>query len=92
LTHPEQVCGAASSPCTAFAEACSVSIEIHLVINAKDESRDWGSLLTSVVGRHPRRLELRRLYAGRLTPVRVNVADQAALRLPLLPGDQILWD
>jgi len=92
LTHPEQVCGTASTHCTAFPEACSVSIEMHLVVNGKNDSRDWGSLLTSVVGRHPRHLELRRLYAGRLTRVKVDVADQAALRLPLLPGDHIVWN
>ncbi len=92
LTDPEDICGAASTHCTAFPEACSVSIEIHLVVNGKSESRDWGSLLSSVVGQHPRHLELRRLYAGRLTPVIIDTADQAALRLPLLPGDHILWN
>jgi len=90
--QPEQVCSAGSAHCAAFPEACTVSIEMRLVVNGKNESRDWGSLLTSVVGQHPRRLELRRLYDGRLTPVKINAADQAALRLPLLPEDHIIWN
>jgi hypothetical protein len=41
---------------------------------------------------HPRKLQLLRLHDGRLTPVRIDVADPNALRLPLLPGDRVDWE
>jgi hypothetical protein len=92
LDHPETVCGDGSTHCTAFPEACSVSVEMQIVVNGKTNSFVWGSLLSSVVGDHPQHLELRRLYARRLIPVEINLRDTDALRLPLLPGDHITWN
>ncbi len=92
LNHPETVCNKASTHCTAFPEACSVSIEMQVVINGKPISLLWGSKLASVVGDHPQHLELKRFYAGRLTPVQINPRDADALHLPLLPGDHISWN
>ena len=92
LKRPEEICGDVRADCTAFPEACSVSIEMKIVVNGKTDSVDWGSLLPSVVGEHPRHLQMRRLYAGRLVPVEINFSDRNALRLPLLPGDHIAWD
>lgn len=90
LTEPESVCGGQSIHCTIFPEACTVSIEIKIVVNGAPRTVVWGSRLASVA-RRPRHVELLRPYAGRLTPVHLDAADPKALRLPLLPGDRINW-
>jgi len=87
----DAVCDGASPHCAAFPEACTVAIEIRVVVNGAARSMLWGSLLDSVA-MHPRKLQLLRLHDGRLTPVRIDVADPNALRLPLLPGDRVDWE
>ena len=89
LDQPEVFCDAKSSHCAAFPEACSVSVEMKLVVNGRDETLVWGSRLVSVVGEHPQQVEMKRLYAGRLRLVEIKQRDAGALRLPLLPGDHI---
>jgi hypothetical protein len=91
LDHPESLCGSASTHCASFPEACSVSVEMLVTVNRKDSAIVWGSVLESVTGQHPRTVQLKRRYQGRLVPVQIKHADAAALRLPLLPGDQIKW-
>ncbi|HWF46288.1 MAG TPA: hypothetical protein VG168_04730 [Bryobacteraceae bacterium] len=91
LDQAETVCSAASPHCTVFPEACSVSVEMRIVVNGKPQTVFWGSLLASIAAR-PHHLEMRRLYAGRLRPVKINFRDPGALRLPLLPGDEITWN
>lgn len=91
LRNPETVCTEDSTHCTVFPEACSVSVEIKIVVNAKPQVIVWGRLLSSVVTDHPAHVEVKRLYRGRLTAVKLDPHDTNALRLPLLPGDQITW-
>lgn len=91
LARPEAVCNDRSTHCTVFPEACSVSIEMNIVVNGKPRTVFWGSVLASVV-ESPRHLELLRLSAGRLLPVEIDSQDPNALRLPLLPGDHINWE
>ena len=91
LRDPGTVCNATSTHCTVFPEACSVSVEIVIVVNDKPETVVWSSVLESVAD-HPHHLEIKRLYAGRLLPIKINPRDPNALRLPLLPGDHINWD
>lgn len=91
LSDPESVCDAASTHCTVFPEACSVSVEMRIVVNGKPQSALWGSRLASIAA-NPQHLEMKRLYAGRLTAVKIDPQDPTALRLPLLPGDQINWN
>jgi hypothetical protein len=91
LTAPDSVCGAQSPHCTVFPEACSVSLEMEIVVNGAASTVSWGSLLSSIA-EHPHHLELSRMYAGRLVPVQMNANDPAALRLPLLPGDHVSWN
>ena len=86
LTNPESVCGERSRNCTVFPEACSVSIEMEIIVNGKARNVIWGSLLSEVVGSH-HLVELSRIYNGRLLPVKIDAGDVEALRLPLLPGD-----
>ena len=91
LAQPEAVCHAASIHCTVFPEACSVSVEMRIVVNGQPQTVGWGSLLAGITN-HPQHLQVKRLYAGRLTPLQINPRDPSALRLPLLPGDQIIWN
>lgn len=87
---PDSVCGGHSAHCVAFPEACSVSIEMNIVVNGKPQTVLWGSSLGSIAA-HPREVTLRREYEGRLTPIALDSRDPNALRLPLLPGDHIEW-
>ena len=91
LTQPESICDGRSVHCTVFPEACSVAAEIEIVVNGAPRNVAWGSLLASVAAR-PRHIELLRIHSGRLTPVEIDPSDSNALRLPLLPGDQITWE
>lgn len=90
LTEPDSVCDGVSTHCTAFPEACSVSLEIEIVVNGAPRSVPWTSVLADVVERH-RRVELFRPYTGRLAPVEIDPTDPSAFRLPLLPGDRVKW-
>jgi len=89
LINGEEVCSQHTDACTVFPEACSVSVEMKIVVNGKSQSVLWGSRLADVVkGQH--HFEMKRLYAGRLTPVAINTNDPRELKLPLLPGDHLL--
>jgi hypothetical protein len=90
-TDPDAVCDGQSPHCAIFPEACTVALEIEIVVNGATRTVVWGSLLENVAT-HPRKLALLRLHAGRLTPVEVDAGDPNALRLPLLPGDRIEWE
>ncbi len=91
LSHPETVCSQRSAHCIAFPEACSVSVEMKVFVNNTPESVLWGSTLASIA-KQPRHLEMKRLYAGQLRPVRIDANDPGSLLLPLLPGDRITWN
>jgi hypothetical protein len=91
LADPETVCTEGSIHCTVFPEACSVSVEMKVVLNGKPEVVFWGSQLLSALPQTVHHLEMKRLYQGRLTPVKLDVGDSDALRLPLLPGDEVSW-
>lgn len=88
ITNAEAVCNATSVHCTVFPEACSVSVEMRIVVNGKPQTAVWGSTLESVAD-HPHELHMKRLYDGQLRPVRVDAHKPGSLRLPLLPGDEI---
>ena len=90
LSEPDSVCGPASANCTVFPEACSVSAEMEIVVNAVPKVVLWGSSLASVAT-NPQQVTLRRFYEGKLRPIEIDPRDKEALRLPLLPGDQLRW-
>jgi len=92
LADPDSVCGDdRSAHCTVFPEACSVSLEMQIIVNGAPRTVLWGSLLLSVAA-HPSHVQLLRLHRERLTPVEVDPADPNDLRLPLLPGDRVSWE
>lgn len=92
LSDPETVGSKGSPHCTAFPEACSVSVAMNIVVNGKSQLTDWGTLLSSVVTRPPQHLEVKRFYRGHLTNVKIDRQDAIELGLPLLPGDHIDWN
>lgn len=91
ISDPDSVCSGESASCTAFPEACSVSLEMEIVINGLPRNVLWRTILSDAVN-HSQRLKLFRIYNGRLTPVRINASDAGALKLPLLPGDHVTWN
>ena len=92
LADPDSVCGDdGGAHCSVFPEACSVSLEMQIVVNGAPRTVLWGSLLLSVAA-HPRSVELLRWHHGRLTAVEIEPADANDLRLPLLPGDRVSWE
>jgi len=90
MSEPDSVCGDPSSQCTVFPEACTVSLEIAVIVNSAHRTVSWGSTLADFSDNH-RRVELFRRYQNELAPVEVDTRDHEALRVPLLPGDVIKW-
>jgi hypothetical protein len=90
LADPDSVCGSGQVQCAVFPEACTVSIEMEITVNGAPRTIPLGSLLQSVAVA-PQQVTVLRRYAGRLTPVQMDAGDAGALRLPLLPGDQVDW-
>lgn len=91
LSHPEAVWSQRSAHYIVFPEACSVSVEMKVIVNGKPESVLWRTMLKSIV-KQPRHMEMKRLYKGELKPVRIDAQDPKSLLLPLLPGDRIAWN
>jgi hypothetical protein len=91
LVDPESVCTKGSIHCTVFPQACSVSVEMKVVLNGKPQIVFWGSQLLGIVPQPLHHLEMKRVYRGRLTPVKIDLRDSDALRLPVLPGDELSW-
>jgi hypothetical protein len=90
LRDPESTCAGAQTHCTVFPEACTVSLEMEIIVNGTPKTTIWGSTVANVAA-HPSSIELLRRHAGRFTPVALDSADPQALRLPLLPGDRLTW-
>ena len=88
---PEAACRKSTERCTVFPEACSVSVEMKIVVNARAQTITWGSLLSSIVTAPPKQLRMQRLSGRRLVGVKLDLRDQNQLRLPLLPDDHIEW-
>jgi hypothetical protein len=91
LLNPEAVCSDHAAHCTVFPDACSVSVEMKVIVNGKPTSVFWGSSLGSIA-KQPLHLEMKRLYGPELRPVRIDEKDPKSLLLPLLPGDRIAWN
>jgi hypothetical protein len=88
MSDPDSVCRGRSAHCTVFPDACSVSIEMEIVVNGSPRNVIWRSVLSDVVDQ-PHHVELFRIYNGRLTPVEFDANDAKAMQLPLLPGDHV---
>jgi len=91
LTAPDTVCSGQSRQCSVFPEACTVSVDIEIVVNGAPRTVLWGSRI-STVAPGAQHIELLRLSGGRLTSVEIDTRGPDASLLPLLPGDQVKWD
>lgn len=90
MSEPESVCNDTSPQCTVFPEACTVSLEIEIMVNGTRRTVLWGSTLSDFRETHLR-VHLFRPYKDRLTPIEIDIHDREALRVPLLPGDVVKW-
>ena len=81
MGDPDLICGGESRQCTVFPEACTVALEMEIVVNGVDRVVPWGAVLGSIV-KDAGRVELWR--GGR-----VMVGD---LKVALMPGDRVTWE
>jgi hypothetical protein len=88
LADPDSVCREGTAECTVFPEVCTVAPEIEVTVNGEQKVFIWGTALSSAVG-EAKQVRLTRLLAGKRSSVPIDAADKNALRLPLLPGDEI---
>lgn len=88
LADPDAVCREGAAECTVFPEVCTVSPELEISVNGQPKVFVWGTILASAVG-NAKDIRLTRLLAGKRSTVPVDGTDKNALRLPLLPGDEI---
>ena len=91
LVTPESVCNKRSAHCTVFPDACSVSVEMSVLVNGTPRTIDWGSVLASIVN-SPKHVEIMRSSSGQLHRLEIDPRDPNTLRMPLLPGDQVTWN
>lgn len=91
LVAPEAVRNKRSAHCTVFPDACSVSVEMSVLVNGRPRTIDWGSVLASVVN-SPSHVEILRSSSGQLRRLEIDPRVPNTLRMPLLPGDQITWN
>ena len=91
LADPDSVCREGAADCTVFPEVCTVSPQIEVSVNGGEKVFVWGTPLSAAVG-EAKQVRLTRLLAGKRSSVPIDAADKNALRLPLLPGDEIRLD
>ena len=91
LTDPDSVCREGAAECTVFPEVCTVSPVVEVTVNGEQKVFVWGTPLAAAV-KGAKGIRLTRLLAGKRATVPIEAADTNALRLPLLPGDEIRVD
>lgn len=84
-------CETTSETCTGFPPFCTASLEIAITVNGARRMVAWGTTLGAVAVR-PQQVNLRRLTNGRMVPVPIDLSDPAAMRIPLLHGDELRWE
>lgn len=87
----DAVCGKPSSHCSVFPATSTVAVEMGISVNGTRRTVPWGTLLGNIAS-EAKSLAMLRIFQGRLTPVRIDFSDRSVRRLPLLPGDQIIWN
>jgi hypothetical protein len=96
----ESFCAALSVPgvtCIIFPKNFGVSPELRVRANGEDYYVRVGGFLQEAIDlQHPenglpKMLKVRRLYRGRLVPVKFDPKSDDILKLVLLPGDEITW-
>lgn len=83
--------------CTMFPPMVGIAIELGVHVNSKEVFVGLGGWLDDTVkGSRPlaeieKTLQVRRLYQGRLIPIKFDPASQSIFALVLMPGDEITW-
>jgi hypothetical protein len=86
-------CGGATASdlhCLAVPDGTTASVLFAVLANGKPLTLPWGSTAAGVVGA-ARPVKLWRKHRKRIVPVQLDAADSEALRLPLLPGDVLVF-
>jgi hypothetical protein len=92
LAEPDSICSGDSPHCTIFPKTTTVSVAMQIFVNGTPKTVQWRTNLASVTP-GARHIEItRRSAVGRLTATVINMADPAAVRTFLLPGDQVKWE
>jgi hypothetical protein len=96
----EKFCATLAVPsvtCTIFPRNFGVSPELRVRANGQDFYIRVGGFLQEAIDlQHPengppKTLKVRRLYRGRLVPIKFDPKSDDILKLVLLPGDEITW-
>jgi hypothetical protein len=95
----ENFCATLAVPdvtCTVFPKNFGVSPELRIRANGQPYYVGVGGFLLGALDWHPgdhapKTLKVRRLFRGRLIPVKFDPNSDDILRLVLLPGDEITW-
>jgi len=100
-SKPEESCEQAvtvhGANCTMFPPMVGVGIELGVHVNGRQVFVGLGGWLGDTIKGADSRaviektLQVRRLYQGRLIPVKFDPASQAIFGLVLMPGDEITW-
>jgi hypothetical protein len=101
LSKPEASCKeAVTAPganCMLFPPMVGVGIELGVHVNGRQVFVGLGGWLDETVkGAKPlteieKTLQVRRLYQGRLIPIKFDPTSQSIFALVLMPGDEITW-
>lgn len=76
--------------CSAIPNGTTASVFFDVIVNGKATSVAWGSTVAQLVGAK-RPIRVWRKNRSRMAPVIFESADPEALRLPLLPGDVLIF-
>jgi hypothetical protein len=87
---PLALCQSESDFCTFFPENVRAAPDIGIFVNGEPRNVPWSTQLWTVVA-SVGSFRLFRLHGATPTPVELDATDPEALRLFLLPGDQIIW-
>lgn len=88
LADPDSVCREGSPDCVVFPEVCTVSPEIEVTVNGQLKAYTWATPLSAVAAK-ARAVKLTRMLDGKPRTIAIDPADMQALRMPMLPGDEI---
>jgi hypothetical protein len=92
LASPDSICAGDSPHCTIFPKTTTVSVAMQIFVNGIPKTVQWRAVLSSVTPGARRIQVTRRSATGRFTATMIDMADPAAVRSVLLPGDQVSWE
>lgn len=100
-SSPSGSCQEVSVPgatCISFPSNFGVNPELRVRVNGKEvfadrvrEAMDLSAARPMMFQTAPQTLKVRRLFQGRLIPIKFDPESDDILDLPLMPGDEITW-